>query len=178
MRSLRFLLIITVIALVSFFQQTAMGQNRVSQSVLGNGGGTVTDGSTSIRATLGQTLIGRASNPSNISSVGFWYQSLDFITIVEEVETEFIPKEFRLEQNYPNPFNPSTTIEFALPRQAEVTLQIFDLLGRAVTTLVDDELGAGSYKLTFEAEDLPSGIYFYRLQAGDFIKTRKFTLLK
>jgi len=99
------------------------------------------------------------------------------ITYVD-VRQSHTPEKFVLFQNYPNPFNPSTTIEFALPRKAEVTLQIFDLLGRVVITLVEDQLGAGSYKLTFEAEELPSGIYFYRFQALDFIKTRKFTLMK
>jgi len=95
-----------------------------------------------------------------------------------EQTSSLIPKEFSMNQNYPNPFNPSTTIEFALPKQAYVELEIFNLLGERITVLISEELNAGYYKTSFDAYSLPSGIYFYRIQAGSFVQTRKLMLLK
>ncbi|MCZ6820165.1 MAG: T9SS type A sorting domain-containing protein, partial [Calditrichaeota bacterium] len=96
-----------------------------------------------------------------------------------------LPPRFELFNAYPNPFNPSTTIQFAVPFQSKVTITLFDLLGREVTTLIDEEYKPGEYKLVFEAEGLASGIYFYRISstttAGpvkDFVQTKKLTLLK
>jgi hypothetical protein len=89
-----------------------------------------------------------------------------------------MPAEFSLNQNYPNPFNPSTKIKFALPILAPTRLTIYDLLGREIETLVDRELSAGYYEVTFEASRLANGIYFYRIEAGKFVKTMKLLLLK
>ena len=99
------------------------------------------------------------------------------ITSIFEVHSE-IPKEFSLEQNYPNPYNPSTTIEFALPTPGFVTLSIFNTLGEQVATLVSENLTAGSYKYEWDASELTSGIYLYKLQAGEFVETKKMILLK
>jgi Arylsulfotransferase (ASST)/Secretion system C-terminal sorting domain len=85
---------------------------------------------------------------------------------------------YTLHQNYPNPFNPSTTIEFSIPNSQFVTLKIYDILGRLVKTLVNGEKLPGNYMITFNATDLSSGIYFYRLQAGGFIQSKKMILLK
>lgn len=87
------------------------------------------------------------------------------------------PKEFELQQNYPNPFNSATTISFTLPVKAEVSLQVFDALGKKVATLVAEELPAGLHRVSWNA-DLPSGIYFYRLQAGKFADTKKLMLIR
>ena len=93
-------------------------------------------------------------------------------------ETGKIPESVYLAQNYPNPFNPSTTIEFNIPQQSYVTLKVYDLLGREVVSLVNNELQAGSYKTEFNGTNLSSGIYFYRLKADGFIQTKKFILMK
>ena len=85
---------------------------------------------------------------------------------------------FHLAQNYPNPFNPATTIRYQLPRNSHVTLQIFDLLGREIATLVDDYKPAGSYESHFNASSLPSGVYIYRLQTGEYAESRKMLYLK
>ncbi len=85
---------------------------------------------------------------------------------------------YSLFQNHPNPFNPSTSISFTLPSRSFVTLKIFDLLGREVSTIVSEELPAGDHSRQWNAEDFPSGVYFYRLQAGSFIETKKLVLLK
>ncbi|RPI61186.1 MAG: T9SS C-terminal target domain-containing protein, partial [Ignavibacteriales bacterium] len=99
------------------------------------------------------------------------------------VEDEnFTPFVFALEQNYPNPFNPSTTIQYAISNRQFVTLKVYDLIGKEIATLVNEYKPAGSYEVEFNSassiKNLASGIYFYRLQAGDYVKTKKMTLLK
>ncbi|MFZ1976736.1 MAG: T9SS type A sorting domain-containing protein [Bacteroidota bacterium] len=89
-----------------------------------------------------------------------------------------IPQTFSLSQNYPNPFNPSTTISFNIPSKSYVSLKIFDMLGREVATIVSGEMPAGSYTSQWNAAKMSSGIYFYRLEAGTFIQTKKLILLK
>jgi hypothetical protein len=89
-----------------------------------------------------------------------------------------VPLKFGLEQNYPNPFNPITTINYTIPKASKVKLTIFDALGRKVADLVNENQVPGAYEVTFEASNLASGMYFYQIQAGDFIKTHKMILLK
>jgi tetratricopeptide (TPR) repeat protein len=91
---------------------------------------------------------------------------------------QIIPKEYSLYQNYPNPFNPNTIIKFDLPKDGLVSLEIFDILGRRITTLVNLNRTAGSYEQTFNASSLASGVYVYKLQSGDFISSKKMILLK
>ncbi|MFN3562436.1 MAG: T9SS type A sorting domain-containing protein, partial [Chloroherpetonaceae bacterium] len=88
------------------------------------------------------------------------------------------PKQFSLAQNYPNPFNPITMIRYELPERADVTLKVYDVLGREVATLVNAAQGQGSYQVPFNAANLASGIYFYRLKAGSFMQTKKMLLVK
>ena len=88
------------------------------------------------------------------------------------------PPEYYLHQNSPNPFNPSTTIEYELPKSSEVRLSVYDILGREVSVLVNDRRDAGVHEVKFDAAGLSSGVYFYRLQAGDFVQSRKLLLLK
>jgi hypothetical protein len=89
-----------------------------------------------------------------------------------------IPTEFSVSQNYPNPFNPTTRIEFALPKRGRTKIVLYDLLGREIQTLTNKELEAGYNETTVDADNLPTGVYFYRIQSGDFIQTRKMILLK
>ncbi|MCW5896356.1 MAG: T9SS type A sorting domain-containing protein [Bacteroidetes bacterium] len=89
-----------------------------------------------------------------------------------------IPVEILLDQNYPNPFNPATTISFSIPSKSFVSLKVFDALGREVTVLLSEELAAGTYAQRWNAEGLASGVYFYRLQAGSFVETKKLLLLR
>ncbi len=86
--------------------------------------------------------------------------------------------EYRLEQNYPNPFNPATSISYSIPEAGFVTLSVYDLSGRVVATLVNGEVGAGSYSVNFSGDNLPSGIYYYRLSANGFSATHKMVLMK
>jgi glucuronoarabinoxylan endo-1,4-beta-xylanase len=89
-----------------------------------------------------------------------------------------IPQTFSLQQNYPNPFNSSTTISFSLPAKSSVLLKVFDMMGREVATLVDEELAAGTHCRQWNASNIASGVYFYRLQAGSFVETKKLLLLR
>jgi len=89
-----------------------------------------------------------------------------------------IPNEFILSQNYPNPFNPTTKIRFSIPQYSTVALKIFDVLGREVNTIIQEEIPAGEYEIEFNGKELTSGIYFYRLSAGSYLETRKMILIK
>jgi photosystem II stability/assembly factor-like uncharacterized protein len=98
-------------------------------------------------------------------------------TEVNHVNSQ-LPAAFSISQNYPNPFNPSTVISYQLPITSHVSLKIFDLLGREVATLVNEEKRAGSYEVTFNAQNLSSGVYFYQLRSGEFVQTKKLIFQK
>jgi photosystem II stability/assembly factor-like uncharacterized protein len=98
------------------------------------------------------------------------------LTDVEEQPTQ--PTEFNLEQNYPNPFNPSTSIQYAISSRQFVQLKVYDVLGNEFATLVDEEKSAGRYSTEFSGSNLSSGIYLYKIKAGDFIQTKKMILIK
>jgi hypothetical protein len=130
---------------------------------------------------------------SDIASSKLYYRlkQIDFSGSFEYsdiVEVEIAPSVFSLSQNYPNPFNPSTTINYQLPVNSFVTLKVYDVLGNEVATLINEEKLAGEYEIEFSAiggsasggnaTSLPSGVYFYKLQAGSFIEMRKMILLK
>ncbi|MBI4535209.1 MAG: T9SS type A sorting domain-containing protein [Ignavibacteriae bacterium] len=91
--------------------------------------------------------------------------------------TDEVPAVFALEQNYPNPFNPTTTIKFSIPHTSDVTLKVYDLLGREVATLLNDTKPMGTYEVTWNAANLASGVYFYRLTAGSFYDVIRVVLL-
>ena len=95
----------------------------------------------------------------------------------DEISTA-TPFEFSLNQNYPNPFNPSTTISFSIPQAGHTSLVVYDLLGRSVETLMDKQLSAGSYHTSWNADALPSGVYFYRLTTGKYLDVKKMVVLK
>ena len=89
-----------------------------------------------------------------------------------------LPKAYRLDQNYPNPFNPTTTIQYQLPVDGLVTLKVYDVIGREVATLVNEQQKADYYKVALDASRFASGVYFYRIHAGNFVDTKKFLLLR
>ncbi|MEO8446893.1 MAG: YCF48-related protein [bacterium] len=89
-----------------------------------------------------------------------------------------IPSDFKLHQNYPNPFNPTTIINYQLPKFSNVSLKVYDILGNEVVTLVNEKQNAGIYEAEFDGSGLASGIYFYRIDAGEFIQTKRMTLVK
>jgi len=99
-------------------------------------------------------------------------------SFTDQVKLELLPKEFALHQNYPNPFNPITTIEFSLPESRLVRLEVFDIVGRNVSTLINTQKEAGFHSVQFNGSGLSSGVYLYRIQAGDFVQVKKLLLVK
>ncbi len=113
----------------------------------------------------------------NVEGSSPWSAS-NFTVDVKDVKEGKIPTEYSISQNYPNPFNPTTTISFGLPVKSYVSLKIFDYLGREIAIIVSEEMLAGSYSKQWNASNMSSGIYFYRLQAGTFTETKKLVLLR
>jgi photosystem II stability/assembly factor-like uncharacterized protein len=108
---------------------------------------------------------------------GVWKRPLSEVTAIDEVSNQ-LPATFSLSQNYPNPFNPSTTIKFSISQAGLVTLKVYDILGRQVATLVNEEKPAGSYEVEFNPARLSSGIYFYSIRSGNFSETKKMIFMK
>jgi|WetSurMetagenome_2_1015567.scaffolds.fasta_scaffold08160_3 hypothetical protein len=108
----------------------------------------------------------------------FYRVELNVITDIENENTLITPEDYSLEQNFPNPFNPNTRIQYQVSSISQVTLKVYDVLGNEVVVLVNEEKPAGSYEVEFNAASLSSGIYFYKLQAGSFVDTKKMILLK
>ncbi|MEN8192987.1 MAG: T9SS type A sorting domain-containing protein [Bacteroidota bacterium] len=102
----------------------------------------------------------------------------DFWGFTDIEENVKIPAAFELSQNYPNPFNPTTVIQYSVPEMVNVKLKVYDMLGREISTLVNREQSAGIYKVEFNAANLSSGVYFYRIEAGNFVVSKKLLLLK
>ena len=118
-----------------------------------------------------------ALEPSQIELV--YQNKLDEISQVTGLATNAeLPLEIALMQNYPNPFNPVTTIQFTMPSMSNVTLRVFDILGREVAVLIDEEKPAGYHEVHFDASHMPSGIYMYRLETPHNQLTRRMTLIK
>ena len=100
------------------------------------------------------------------------------VTFFEEKEIEGIPTAYYLSNNYPNPFNPSTKIKYSVPQLSRVIIKVFDILGNEIETLVNVEKQPGTYEINWYATNLPSGVYFYQLRAGNFVQTKKMVLMK
>ncbi|MFH0736760.1 MAG: T9SS type A sorting domain-containing protein [bacterium] len=132
------------------------------------------------------TELNKYSFVDNVISIGksnYRLKQIDFdgtSTYSNQIEVDVVnmPALFSLGQNYPNPFNPTTTIKFSIPYSNVVTLKVFDVLGAEVTNLVNEYKNAGTYEVNFDGSNLASGVYFYKLQTGNFTQTKKLLLLK
>ncbi len=113
---------------------------------------------------------------TNIS--GVWMSPVSDLTGIHETSPKKLPQMFSLYQNYPNPFNPSTIISYSVPKSSLVTIKVYDILGREVETLVNEQKNSGNYKVTFNAGKLASGVYFYQLRSSDYTSIKKMLLLK
>ena len=109
---------------------------------------------------------------------GVWTVPENEVVTGIESNTNVIPGDYSLSQNYPNPFNPSTQIKFNLPSSSNVKLTIYDITGRKVKELVNQDLAAGVHTVDFDASNIASGVYFYRIQAGSFVQSKKMILMK
>ncbi len=122
------------------------------------------------------------NNPAlNSTQVSYRLKQIDYsgtFSYSDIIEVTLIPERFSLLQNFPNPFNPSTVISFSLPQRERVTLDVYNLLGQKVTSILNKEMESGSYDINFDASNLSAGIYFYTLRAGSFTSTKKMMLIK
>ena len=169
------------IALVLAHAQVQAQEYQILNGVFGNGGRNICSKGYAINGTVGQPCIGVVSNASYEirSGIGHDIHGVLWTDVLEDFEqVSTLPSTFSLSQNYPNPFNPTTTITFALPRRSQVSLTLYNILGQTVATLVDEKLSAGEYEVTLNGNGLSSGVYFYRIVAGDFVQGKKLVLLK
>ena len=172
------IIIIIFINLTLVFLLKVEAQYKLSDYVIGNGAAVITNSNHNLSATFGQPIIGNTSNTLHTNSIGFWYQYAATITDVEDRWMFEIPKQFELYQNYPNPFNPTTVIRYGIPKESTVKLVVYNILGEVIKTLVENKQKAGSYEVNFNASNMATGIYIYRIQAGDFVETKKMILLR
>jgi hypothetical protein len=142
---------------------------------------TVTDTTKTVYGLPDSTWYYWRVNGRNAAGTGPWSEVWKFaVGIPTGIRSQGneIPEEFALWQNYPNPFNPSTTIRFSFPQREHVTLKVFDVLGREVATLVDGEKDAGEHSVVYNANGLPSGVYVFRLQVGQYVQQIKMEVIK
>jgi hypothetical protein len=131
-----------------------------------------------VKSAIGDASYGLTQGATRLVELGFVSDTL-FRTVATSVaEPDAVPKEYALEQNYPNPFNPNTTIKFELPRASQVSLTVYDILGREVSVLVNDRRDAGVHEVEFDGSNLASGVYFYRMKAGDYVSTKRMLVVR
>jgi hypothetical protein len=105
-------------------------------------------------------------------------ENLTITSGIDESPETYLPESFNISQNYPNPFNPTTTIKYSIPKTSNVEIKIFDILGKEIETLVNEEKPIGTYEITWYAKNLPSGVFFYQMKAGKYLETKKMLLVK
>ncbi len=120
---------------------------------------------------FGNTVIKRVYDYREETKIGPWNEN----SIISKVGK---PTVYALKQNYPNPFNPTTNISFDLPKESTVQLQIYDIQGKLVSTLVNERMDEGTHSVSYNSSGLPSGVYFYRLQTDEFTDIKRMLLLK
>jgi hypothetical protein len=170
-------IIVLVSALTGGMWSEGFGQVTLTSFVIASGGVTMSGGTYSSTGTTGQGLIGSSSGVTYSVNGGFWGGS-GTILDVETEKTGEMPGSFALYQNFPNPFNPNTVIRFELPMTAFVSLRVYDRIGREVSSLVNELKEVGTYEVRFGGMNLASGVYVYRLQAGEYVQSKRFVLLK
>jgi Secretion system C-terminal sorting domain len=176
MKENKLIWLLSLLVLLLISGSVLFAQYQISSSVFGNGGVPVSSAVYSINSTIGQTFIGAVENAGYQHDVGFWYSTRVYVGI-EAVEDQ-LPKKFELYQNYPNPFNPVTNIKYAVPKPAHVRIEIYNILGQRVRTLLNEEKSPGYYVVGFDASSLASGFYIYRMQAEGFVDIRKMIVTK
>ena len=148
-----------------------------SQSGILPASGFVSNNNVSLVFSAGETIVGEFANES-ISLAVVSIPDLPLVPTSTEGLAD-VPKEFGLSQNYPNPFNPSTTINYALPKASDVSIDVFNILGKKVASLVNQRKTAGNHTVQFQAANLSSGVYFYTLRVGGrVLKSKRMLLIK
>jgi hypothetical protein len=152
-------------------------QPDLKANVVSAGGSISVNSNYNLNGSLGQSGIGLVLNSNYTHRAGFWENVYFILTDVDDSESE-LPISFGISQNYPNPFNPTTTIKYSVPEESFVSIRVYDILGRLVTSLVEEEQTIGYYEVKFNAINIASGAYFYRMEAGDFVDIKKLIILK
>lgn len=157
----------------------------LGNDVLEDGGRKMSSSGYVVRGSFGQPTIGRIEGGGYKAIIGFWHPPYAPGPGVEEEMLVLgpVPIVFSLSQNYPNPVARLTTIQYGLPKETLVDLRVFNVAGQQVRTLINEKQEPGYYKVTWDlrgvsGEHLPNGVYFYRIKAGDFIRTKKMVILK
>lgn len=153
----------------------ALAQTTIPASVVANGGNRAASAAYTLQSTVGQATIGFTAGPLNQHGIGFWYREGGILTGIAD---QFPPAQPDLGAASPNPFNPRTTIDYVTVVPGRVSLRLYDLGGRLVRVLVDEELAAGAHETMLDGTGLASGIYVCRMTAGAFTQTRKLALVK
>lgn len=166
-----------VIIITLFLVQSIFCQHQTGPNVISNGGKLSESVNYSLNMTIGETFSHDLNNNSNQNYSGFW-NLLNYYIATDISENTQIPLSFILEQNYPNPFNPTTSIKFCIPEKSKVVLKIFDILGRLVSNMINEELDAGLYTKEFNAAMFSSGVYLYRIEAGKNSSIKKMLFIK
>jgi hypothetical protein len=148
------------------------------KDVIASGATDATSGTFRLRGTVGQAVIGpTATKTGDTVYQGFWMPGTG-TTGIEIVNVGEPPMDFTLDQNYPNPYSATTMIGFAVPSSAHVILQVYSMTGMLVKTLVDDNVSAGKYNVTFDASELSTGTYLYTLQSGLHLMTKRMVVIR
>ena len=173
------LLVVMTFKLDIYSQET---RSRISEYSSGYSQSSSANQDVQIFSTVGIPIMGISTNSMIKVNSGKDYIKNNFLELGkiagENRNEPYLPKAFKLYENYPNPFNPETIIKYEIAEYSLINITLFDILGNKIETLLSEEKPAGVYTLEFNAANLPSGIYFYRISAGPFVKTKKMMLLK
>ena len=171
----KFLLVILLLLFCSF--QVNSQSTHIPWSAFSSGFGNSNTSSAKLIASAGEPFVGLSVNGNTRIISGFLTFSQTQITGLKN-ESGIIPIDWKLDQNFPNPFNPSTTINYQISKPGLVTLKVYDILGREIIALINENKVAGFYEINFDASKLSSGIYIYQLKSNNFVSSKKMILLK
>jgi hypothetical protein len=173
----RIISILHICILFSFLSISQIfAQYEIKTNTFGNGIGVMKGTNFTSVSTLGQPAIGNISDNTLILHSGFWFDSQSLTDIYWP--DILVPDQYNLFQNYPNPFNSSTNIAFDLPSDADVKLEIYNILGQHILTILDERKEKGHHEIKIDANNLASGIYLYRLQSKEFMAVKKMILAR
>ncbi len=175
MKRINFIELFIIAIMVLFAPHKVFGQYNLVADVISCSASVSNSSGFNLTGTIGQPITENANNSDFQLYSGFWFAA-DIITDIDE--DSFLPNEYKLFNNYPNPFNPSTTIKYQLKKRGNVTLILYNSLGKRIRTLVNDNKEAGVYSVNFNASNISSGVYFYRLISEKFVETKRMILLK
>ena len=173
--------IVLIIVALHLESSVALTQNAtVSWSAFDNGFAIPVASNTRIQSLVGQVAFGSTRQGTELIESGFLSNPLLRGVLVGVRDYGDLPLTFSLSQNYPNPFNPTTTIAYSIPvgTYGRTSLRVYDMLGREVTTLMNEVKQPGNHSILWDARDMASGVYFYRLEAGTFVQTKKMILIR